>query len=281
MGNGRIGVYQLASIRKGIRAENRERLELLHRACAGPVTPAEAALALDLPHAQARRFLAYLAARGWLSRVRRGLYALVPLGASEPSEWREDPWIVAARTFAPCYIGGWTACEHWGLTEQVFRDIVIITASSTRQSRRVVQDVTFRLRHRKANQLFGTRVEWRDQTRVLVSDPSRTVVDILDEPRLGGGIRHVADVLGNYFEHQDRDDGRLVDYAARLDNRTVFKRLGYLTETLGVIAPELVASCLERMSAGLSKLDPSVETAGRIKKRWNLRVNVRVAPERK
>ena len=270
----------MASARQGIRAKNRERLERLHQTSSGPVTPAEAATALDLSPAEARRFLAYLAARGWLSRVRHGLYALVPLGASEPSEWREDPWIVAARTFDPCYIGGWTACEHWGLTEQVFRDIVVITASSTRQSRRVVQDVTFRLRHRRANELFGTRVEWRDQTKVLVSDPSRTVVDILDAPRLGGGVRHVADVLGNYFDHEDRDDRRLVEYAARLGNRTVFKRLGYLTEALGVRAPALITSCLERKSTGLSRLDPSVVTAGRIKKRWSLRVNVRVDTER-
>jgi len=266
----------MTSNRAGIRAENRARLERLHQAGSGPVTPAEAARILDLSPAEARRFLAYLAARGWLSRVRHGLYALVPLGASEPAAWREDAWVVAARTFAPCYVGGWSACEHWGLTEQVFREVVVITAAATKQGRRVVQGVTYRLTHRQQDQLFGTRVEWRDQTKVLVSDPSRTIVDILDSPRLGGGIRHVADVLGAYFEGDDRDDRLLVEYAERLGNRTVFKRLGYLTERLGVPAPELISSCLKRKSAGLSRLDPSVRTVGKITKRWNLRVNIRV-----
>ena len=72
------------------------------------------------------RPLAYLAEREWLARIRRGLYAPVPLDAAIPSEWREDAWLVALHTFEPCYIGGWkscrlTACEHWHLTEQIFR----------------------------------------------------------------------------------------------------------------------------------------------------------------
>ncbi|MFQ5351777.1 MAG: hypothetical protein ACE5D3_01750, partial [Candidatus Binatia bacterium] len=135
-------------IRHGIESHNRDLLEQLHRTFAGPFSPAEAADALRLDCQRARRLLAHLTSRGWLSRVRRGLYVTVPLGASAPADWREDPWIVAAKAFTPCYIGGWSACEHWGLTEQVFRDIVVMTGRSVRSGKTEVQGTPFRLKRR-------------------------------------------------------------------------------------------------------------------------------------
>ena len=97
---------------RGIEERNRALLEQLHRDSTGPFSIQDAAKILAVDGRRAGRLLRYLAERGWLSRVRRGLYTTVPLGASEPSAWREDPWAVAARVFAPCYIGGWSAAEH-------------------------------------------------------------------------------------------------------------------------------------------------------------------------
>ena len=97
---------------------------------------------------------------------------------------------------------------------------------------------------------------------------------VLDDPGLGGGIRTVADVLGEYLRGEHRDDQRLVDYGDRLGNRAVFKRLGYLLEHGDVQAPELVEACLARRSSGLAKLDPAARTPSRIVRRWGLRVNV-------
>lgn len=265
----------------GIEENNRNLLERLHRAMCGPFTASEAAgvLALSLP--RARRLLAYLASRGWLSRIRRGLYTLVPLGATSPSEWRADSWIVAAKAFAPCYIGGWSACEHWGLTEQVFRGVVVVTARPIRKSQIEVQGASLRLKSIHKNGHFGLRTVWRDRVRVSVSDPSRTIIDILDEPALGGGIRHVAEVLEAYIGGEHREDSLLVEYVKRRGNRTVFKRVGFLVETLELAGDELVSACRKAMSKGLTALDPSSRSAGRIVRRWGLRVNVRVKPTEK
>lgn len=264
--------------RSGIAQTNRALLEELHRRTTGPFTAAEAAglLSLDLDHT--RRLLAYLASRGWLSRIRRGLYTTVPLGAAAPSDWREDPWVVAATSFAPCYIGGWSAAEHWGLTEQLFREVVVITASPIRERTVTVQGTLLHLKFLRESGHFGTRPVWRGQTKIAVSDPSRTLIDVLDDPGLGGGIRHVAEMLGHYFESEHREDDRLLDYAERLGNRTVFKRLGFLVETLSLPAPQLAQASHDRQSSGLTALDPTVAQPGHIVKRWNLRVNVALKP---
>lgn len=87
-------------------------------------------------------------------------------------------------------------------------------------------------------------------------------------------MRNVSDVLWQYLSSGQRDDGLLVGYGDRLGNRTVFKRLGYLLEHSGADTPALIGACLERRSAGLTLLDPSVKAPGRIVRRWGLRVNV-------
>ena len=263
---------------KGIDASNRALLDQMVRSISGPFTPAQAAKLLSVDVVRARKLLAYLASRGWLSRIRNGLYTPIPLGATAPTQWREDPWIVAATSFAPCYIAGWSAAEHWHLTEQIFRDVVVITATPVRTRMVKIQDTSFRLSHRKESEHFGLAIVWRNQTSVKVSDPSRTLIDMLDDPAMGGGIRHVADVLDAYFRSEHRNDDKIIAYADRLGNHTVMKRLGYLTETLKIDAVTLLGACLNRRSLGLTKLDPSSKSQGRILKRWGLRINATIQP---
>ncbi len=263
----------------GIGPGYRAHVAALSRAFAGPFTAADAADVLAVDRATASRITGYLASRGWLARVRRGLYVPVPLEATSPGEWRGDPWLVAGRVFEPCYIGGWSACEHWGLTEQLFREVLVVTARPQRRSAVQLQGADFHVVVRQPEALFGTRPVWRGREQVEISDPSRTVVDVLDDPTIGGGVRHVAEVVAEYFGGEHRNDDRLLAYIERLGNRTVFKRLGYLLEALEIDAAELIEVCFERKSAGISPLDPSIHTRGKITRRWNLRVNARVSPE--
>ncbi len=258
----------------GISRKNRELLTTLARSTRGPFTVEEGKDLLRLTDRRTRRFLAYLVARGWLARVRPGVYVVSPMDITKPNEWREDPWIVATKTFAPCYIGGWSACEHWGFTEQIFREIVVFTTRRMRNRVLKIQETTFRVRRISPAKLFGTRVVWRKQIRVNVSDPFRTLADILDDPSLGGGMKHVAGAVAAYFSGDSRDDNTLMQYIDRLGNRSIHKRLGYLIEALSLNAPSLVDYCKSKMSSGITLLDPSAGKRGRILRRWNLLLNV-------
>ncbi len=258
----------------GISQATRAQLERLHRELPGAFDVEQASRVLSIKSDQTRRLLAYLARRGWLSRVRRGLYVPVPLDARRSGVWLEDTWVVADHAFSPCYIGGWSACEHWGLTEQLFRTLLVVTARRVHKRDVEIQGSPFRLTVRPESKLFGTVPVWRSQVRVAVSDPTRTIIDVLDEPWMGGDIHHVADVLDAYLRSDHRDDGLLVDYGDHIGNRAVFKRLGYLLEHGNADAPSLITECLARRSTGLTSLDPSVDSPGRIVRRWGLRVNV-------
>jgi len=259
---------------RGILERNRGLLTKLHRGVTGPFTPQEASNILGFDIRRTRRFVAYLADAGWLTRIRRGLYTTVSLDVIEPSTWTEDPWIIAAKIFPPFYIGGWSACEHWRLTDQIFKETIVISSKFIRQRHIEIQGVPFYIKVVGGDKIFGTEVVWRDRTRVSVSDPAKTIVDILGDPKIGGGIRHIADILVAYLSHERRNDSLLMEYAHRSGNRTVFKRLGYLLEAIKVADKKLLAACRKEISSGISLLDPGAPRKGRFMRRWNLRINV-------
>ncbi len=252
----------------------------LHRGTSGPFTPSEAAGLLNMDITRSRRFLAYLADNGWLTCIRRGLYSTISLDVVEPSSWKEDPWIIAAKVFTPFYIGGWSACEHWGLTEQIFKDTVVITGHQMRSRHIEIQGTPFIVKTVRDDKLFGTEVVWRGRTRIPVSDPARTMVDILDDPGIGGGIRHVTDILKSYLSHSKRNDSVLLEYAHKLGNKTVFKRLGYLLESISASETNLIEECHKAISSGISLLDPTATRKGRIIRKWNLQLNVSLGSDR-
>ena len=261
----------------GLSSENRRHVERLHRAFSSePFTAHDAAGALGISLARARRLVRYLADRGWLDRVRRGLYLPVPLDAHRSGEAHQDPWVVARAVFEPAYIAGWSAAEHWDLTEQVFRDVLVVTGQRPRDRTPTIGGTTFVLHSLDPSEHFGLVPVWRGSRRIDVTDPSRTVIDVLAHPTWGGGIRQVAEIVAEYLGGEHRDKALLVEHGDRLGVGAVFKRLGFLIEGLGVDAPDLVESCLARRTTGVNDLDPSVDAKGPTVSRWGIRVNVRV-----
>lgn len=116
--------------------------------------------------------------------------------------------------------------------------------------------------------VLGTRALWRGRTKLQVSDPHRTVIDMLDDPASGGGIRHVADCLRCYLKRPDASAETLVEYAARIGNGAVFKRLRFLAERAGAPNP-LIVACAGRLTRGNAKLDPAL-SCPRLIRPWRL-----------
>ncbi|MGH2964775.1 MAG: type IV toxin-antitoxin system AbiEi family antitoxin domain-containing protein [Solirubrobacterales bacterium] len=241
------------------------------------VSVTDVAAALDVDRKTAAKKLARWTEQGWMRRVRRGLYIPVPLDAENPAAWSEDPLVLAEAVWAPCYFSGWTTANHWGLTEQIFQSTVLKTANRVRFAHERLLNYDYLLAHAPESAMrWGMKHVWRGERRVRMADPARTVIDILDDPRLGAGIRHCAEILEEYLEDHPWDT--LVEYGDRLGNRTVFKRLGYLVEATGLEIDALLRQCEARVSAGISLLDPGSPAGGRRVARWHLRANVEVAP---
>lgn len=253
----------------------RDRLRRLARGSRGGLlTTARAAELLGVSTAKAPLDLGRLVRRGWLARVRRGLYLVVPLEADHEKATVDDPWVLARELFSPCYIGGWTAAEHWGLTEQLFRSTFVVTAASVRSSSPSFLGSEFRLVRATGSRVTSVPPIWRGPEKVAVSDRERTIADALAAPGWVGGVRHLAEILRTYRSSAEWSAERLVARVAETGSGAALKRLGYLTETLLGGDSLIVERALAGRTSGLIRLDPGISGRGRLSTRWRLWKNV-------
>ena len=243
----------------GLGKASRTQLAAVLRKSAGIVTPVLAAEVLSVSRIDAARLLSRWAAQGWLQRVRRGIYVPVPLESERSDASPEDSWLIAETAFAPCFISGWSAIEHWGLTEQVFRTVLVSTTRRLRNRKPKMGGIGFRLCTVNEKEFFGLKTVWRGRTRVQVSDPSRTIVDLMSDPSLGGGLRSSVDMLRNYLASKEhRNVVQLVSYAETLGVGAVFKRLGYLLARFAPEERKAIERCAGALTKGNAKLDPAL-----------------------
>jgi predicted transcriptional regulator of viral defense system len=262
----------------GLKKEGRKQLTKILRGTKGTISVTQAAEILELPRNSTAKLLAWWTRQGWLSRVKRGIYVPIPLDATSPDIVFEDPWIVAERLYSPCYIGGWSAAEYWGLTEQIFRTIVVMTTQKPRSRRLTIKGTDFLLRTIPSNAMFGMTSVWRGQVKVNISDQARTIIDIFNSPDLGGGLRPAVDIFRTYMTSKEKKVENLIEYAQQLGNGAVIKRLGFLSESFFSSEIKLIQFCKTNLTKGNSKLDPSMP-ADRLVTAWHLWVPQRWVKE--
>jgi predicted transcriptional regulator of viral defense system len=229
-------------------------------------------------HATSRKaanvVLSRLHQKGWLRRLERGSYALVPLESATTRPAIEDAWSLAMELFAPCYISGWSAAEHWSLTEQVFQSIAVVTGHPQRSSSRTIAGLRFRVRAIAPARIFGTSSVWVGSNSVAVADPHRLLIDVLDSPELGGGGVHTMEIVDAYWKSSHHDAQKLLKYALRYGRGAVLKRLGFSAERAGVVSGDWLDLVEGRLSQGIIRLDPKSGNLGALSRRWRLRVNI-------
>lgn len=255
----------------GLGKLDREHLLAVVRGTKGTITNSQAARITGLEQSEASKLLARWCHKGWLSRVARGLHAPVPLEAERSDLPLDDPWLVAVSLYSPCYIGGWSAAEHWDLTEQIFRTTVVMSTTRPRNRRPTFIGAAFWISSVAPEKMFGLKTVWRGAVKIRVSDRSRTMVDMLSDPQLGGGTRAVQDVLRNYLASDAKNLALLLQYAERLSNGAVFKRLGFLLETGASQEGEIIERCHQHLTTGNARIDPKLPAESLVAK-WRLRV---------
>jgi len=221
----------------------------------------------------ARNFAATLVQRGIATRLKAGLFILVPFELGREREYLGNPYLVA-RALAvgdPYFLSHASAMDLHGMLTQPQLVVYVTTPRAVRG--RTILGTEFRFARCKPEHLFGTVGHWIDKTeKVVVSDLERTVIDGLKQPQFCGGFSEVA--KGFWMRRHDVDAGRLVDYALRLDVGAVIRRLGFLLEVCGIDAPADLERLRARLTATYDLLDPTLPAEGRRLARWRLRVNV-------
>jgi predicted transcriptional regulator of viral defense system len=259
---------------KGLSARERQIIDALVRQGKQIIRPEDLQ---SLPNGIAGRpnlILSRLTKKGWLQRLRAGVYRILPLGSESVNMIAEDAWLIAVEIFAPCYIGGWSAAEHWDLTEQIFNKTLVITAKKQRMADHTISGLQFRTRSVPSKVLFGTRKVWSNNIPIQVSDIHKTLIDILDDPAIGGGGRASLDVAKRYMEQKEADTEILWQYALKLDSGGAFKRLGFIAETILQLPEAYLEKVHTKCKQGIIQFDPTGPQIGKLYSRWGLRVNI-------
>jgi predicted transcriptional regulator of viral defense system len=214
---------------------------------------------LGIDRRVAAKLLSRWKEQGWLRRIGHGLYVSVPLDLAGSEQVVADPWVLIPTLFGQCYVGGWTAAHHWELTDQLFNETFVFTTRRVIGKRVIAQGATFLLHNVKVKRLFGLKTQWRGTVKVAISDPERTLVDMIAAPEVGDGIDHVADCLSAYLGGKNGDRDLLIRYAEQFENGAMFKRLGFLADTR-LRDKKLADKCRSRLTQGYARLDPSLPT---------------------
>jgi predicted transcriptional regulator of viral defense system len=223
-----------------------------------------------------RDLLDRLVEKGWLERIEKGKYLIVPLEAGPDRTWSEDAHVIAGHLVRPSMVAYWSALNYWNLTEQVPRITYVQTTARKENRRPTVLGMKFRIVRVKPEKFFGGHKYHADDSPVQVTDHEKTIVDSLDRPDLSGGVAEVAKAL--HAGDGEFDWDRLTRYLRRFGSGAVVKRLGFLVESLDLAhppEPERLDEWTQLLTAGISKLDPSTpREPHRIVTRWRVEVNL-------
>lgn len=221
----------------------------------------------------ARNVLSRLEQKGWVERLQRGAYLIVPLEAGPERRWSEDALAVGTYVSEDSAAAYWTAARHWDWTTQYPKANLFITSRRRFHRRQEILGLAYRFVRVTPQRYFGISEERTGGLSVRVTDPERTVVDCADRPDLCGGIGEFAEILGRAWPAVDKQ--RVIEYVRRMKAGTAAKRLGFVLEKLGLEPDhEWLESLRGCMGAGYSMLERGGANTGRRVRRWNLLVNV-------
>ncbi len=234
-------------------------------------TVSDVAGLLNITNISASQIIHRLVEKRKLQRIEKAKYLLIPPEAWKAGEYTEEGIIIASQLLSPYYLSYWTALSFYGWTEQPSRTIFVAT-----QKRKLpieIQGIQIKFIQLKKEKFFGYEQHWVGNQKILVADQEKTIIDCLDQPRYCGEIVEVAKGLWN--GRKDLDQNKLLEYALKMKNGAIVKRLGYLLDILEISKPKIRKELLKNITPNLAVLDPSNKGAtGKENKEWNLKVNV-------
>jgi len=171
----------------------------------------------------------------------------------------DDPMVFASRIVVPSYISFWTAIRFYGLTEQLPRDIMIA-------SPRPKKDVEFkgtRIRFFKSGEIWGYGKQRYGGFDIFVAEKEKCIIDSLL-------LKNVPfDEIAKAVESGELDGDVLADYAIKVGNKALAKRLGCLMEAFGMETGKMA----DHIDGNYVLLDWNGPKKGGRDRKWKVIVN--------
>jgi predicted transcriptional regulator of viral defense system len=221
------------------------------------------------------RYIAHsLVKKGWLERLRPGLFQLVPADRGKEGVADTNPLSAGGALVAPYFLSFGTACTHYGLTEQVFAEVYL--ACQQRRRAEIIRGMKYVFVHVPEKRFFGFKeVEVLGQP-VQMAMVERALLDAIDRPRYAGGIGEVSRITARAVTKISWDV--LLDLVRKWGSSAVVQRLGYFFDLHHVEVPAYARRDLVRLIRPRSKIQLGSRrrwgASGKLVRPWNVVENV-------
>jgi len=180
----------------------------------------------DFSDGKMRVMLHRLKKKGWLERIEKGKYLIVPLEGREG--WAEHPFIPLPELVKDYYISYRTALAYYGFTEQI--PYYIFIATTERKKPMEFQGYNYNFIRIICRKFFGFDKIKISGVEIKIADKEKTIIDCLDKEEYSGSI---IEIFKSLFNNKEQFDfGKMTDYALKMENYSLIRRLGFLLDLL-------------------------------------------------
>jgi predicted transcriptional regulator of viral defense system len=193
-----------------------------------------------------RNVVQQLIRKGWLSRVRRGRYILLPPEHGPDNLGENNVLALATAAATPSYAGWWSAASFHGFTTQI--PLTAFIAVTRKMLDRELEGSAVRFVHLSNSKFFGAQLYPVYGRQVPISSPVKTLIDCLDRPALAGGVTEVVRVADRALASVPGNEA--VEAAIRFGSKSVMQRLGAISDLVDRPLPD---PARQRLRAAIPK----------------------------
>jgi predicted transcriptional regulator of viral defense system len=233
--------------------------------------------AKEIVKENAKKTMHSLIQKKWVLPLKRGLYVIVPLdiGVRGADSFILHNFVIGSLLTEPYYIGFWSALNYHGLSDQIPKTTFIATTKAKKPLE--ILNSTYYFVKLEGEKFFDIETIEIEERKINISSPNKTVADCLDHPEHSGGIDEIAKVI--YFSHQELNFEKIKEYAFKMGNLTILKRLGYILDKTELLKDHKEIFKDIVLSKGYPSLDPISPKRGKYNTKWGLLINCEINPE--
>lgn len=214
------------------------------------------------PHKSAD-YISRLRNKGYLQKIRKGLYAVVPPNLIG-EEFQPDKFLIANKTRDEGYISHHSALELHGLAQSIHNTVLMTTKGWTDSFS--YQSITYKFVTTKYH--FGFEEVAHQGVKVTVSDREKTFLDCVRRIKYAGGLEELVKSLNNL---PSLNQDKLENYLKKFDEKKLYQKTGFILETLDLRGSEETTNKLkEKVGDKTYYLERGRESS--FNKKWNLMV---------
>jgi len=181
----------------------------------------------------------------------------------------EDPLIIASNLIWPCYLSFWTALRYYNLTEQLPKDIFVITTRARKKNQLEFRRTKIRFIKINPKYFFGFKKERYAGFDIFIAEPEKAVIDSALFKKIS--FSEIASILKENIN--DLNAEKLIDCLLKIRKKTLIKRFGFLLDSLG---KDFFGRLKDYAYGQYIKLDYALPKRGIKNKKWKIIENVKL-----